>query len=40
LKSTSIEAVDKALVTPEVVEDFDRQQRQDKPDIGADELIN
>jgi hypothetical protein len=39
-KSTLIEAVDKGLVLSEVVEDFDRQQRQAKPDIGADELIN
>ncbi len=40
LKSTSIDAVDKGQVLSEVVEDFDRQQRQANPDIGADELVN
>ena len=40
LKSTAIGAIDKALVLPEVVEDFDRQPREAKPDIGADEIIN
>jgi hypothetical protein len=40
LKSTTIEAIDKGLVLSEVVEDFDRQPREAKPDIGADELIN
>jgi hypothetical protein len=40
LKSTSIDAIDKGLVLAEVVEDFDRQRREAKPDIGADEMIN
>lgn len=40
LKSTAIEAIDKGIVRAEVVEDVDRQQREAKPDIGADELIN
>jgi hypothetical protein len=40
LKNTVIDAVDKGLVQAEVVEDIDRQRRQAKPDIGADELIN
>lgn len=40
LKSTAIDAVDKGLVRAEVVEDIDRQRRESKPDIGADELIN
>ncbi|MGB2865334.1 MAG: right-handed parallel beta-helix repeat-containing protein [Sedimentisphaerales bacterium] len=40
LKDTAIEAIDKGIVRAEVVEDVDRQQREAKPDIGADELIN
>ena len=40
LKSNATKAVDKGLVLLEVVEDFDREQREAKPDIGADELIN
>jgi hypothetical protein len=40
LKSNATKAVDNGLVLLEVVEDFDRQQRETKPDIGADELIN
>ena len=40
LKSTVIDAVDKGLARAEVVEDIDRQRREAKPDIGADELIN
>jgi len=40
LKSNATKAVDNGLVLLEVVQDFDRQQREAKPDIGADELIN
>ncbi|MFC1792748.1 nitrous oxide reductase family maturation protein NosD [Planctomycetota bacterium] len=40
LKSAATEAVGKGLARAEVVEDVDRQQREAKPDIGADELIN
>jgi hypothetical protein len=40
LKSNATKAVDNGLVLLEVVEDFDREQREAKPDIGADELIN
>jgi len=40
LKNTAIDAIDKGMVLAEVVADFDRQQREAKPDIGADELIN
>jgi hypothetical protein len=40
LKSNATNAVNKGLPLAEVVEDFDRQQREPKPDIGADELIN
>jgi hypothetical protein len=40
LKSTAIDAIDKGLPLAEVVEDFDGQRRESKPDIGADELIN
>ncbi|MBN2592803.1 MAG: right-handed parallel beta-helix repeat-containing protein [Sedimentisphaerales bacterium] len=40
LKSTSIGAIDKGMVLAAVVDDFDRQRRDAKPDIGADEMIN
>jgi hypothetical protein len=40
LKSNATEAIDKGKAMPEVVEDIDGQTREDKPDIGADELIN
>jgi hypothetical protein len=40
LKSTATDAVDKGLEQGQVNEDIDRQRRQAKPDIGADELIN
>jgi hypothetical protein len=39
LKETALEAIDKGLPQVEVVEDFDRQRREAKQDIGADELI-
>ncbi len=38
LKETALEAIDNGLVRLEVVEDFDRQRREAKQDIGADEL--
>jgi hypothetical protein len=38
LKRTAIEAIDKGMVLTDVVEDIDKQQREAKPDIGADEL--
>jgi hypothetical protein len=40
LKNNATEAIDKGKAMPEVVEDIDRQRRDSKPDIGADELIN
>jgi len=40
LKSTAVDAVDKGLTRADILEDIDRQQRDAKPDIGADELIN
>jgi len=38
LKTTAIEAIDNGMVLTDVVEDIDKQQREAKPDIGADEL--
>ena len=40
LKSTAIEAIDKGLTRAEVIDDVDRERREAKPDIGADELAN
>jgi len=40
LKNTAIEAIDRGMTLAEVVEDFDRQKREAKTDVGADELIN
>jgi len=40
LNSTAIEAIDKGRATAEVIEDFDKESREAKPDIGADELVN
>jgi len=40
LKNTAIEAIDKGMVSTDVAEDIDKQQREAKPDIGADEFMN
>jgi hypothetical protein len=40
LKSNATEAIDKGKPIAQAVEDIDRQPRDSKPDIGADELIN
>ncbi|MCP4610728.1 MAG: hypothetical protein GY845_18630 [Planctomycetes bacterium] len=40
LKDTAIEAVDKGRPLTEVKEDFNGDQRQTRPDIGADEIVN
>jgi hypothetical protein len=40
LTDAAIDAIDKGIELAEVTEDFDRQPRGARPDIGADELIN
>jgi hypothetical protein len=40
LKSTATEAIDNGKPMAQVVEDIDGQQRDSRPDIGADEFIN
>lgn len=41
LTSAASEIVDKAAVLPQpLAEDIDGQRRDDKPDVGADELVN
>jgi hypothetical protein len=37
LKSTAIEAIDKGLARAGIIEDIDKEPREAKPDIGADE---
>lgn len=39
LLPTAAEAIDKAMVLPEVKTDIDNQRRDAKPDIGADEMV-
>jgi len=40
LKNAVIDVIDKGISLPEIKEDFDGEQRGDRPDIGADEFNN